>query len=632
MTFKPGHSGNPKGRPRTDADPKFQEPVSRNPWLALAKERRDGWYSLLTGLGTESRDKRRSVLFVPDIITPDEAKNIWQGDDLGAKVVEMIPNDMTREGFELLVTGKAEGNDESYGKELSEKMSDWYEEVDLTTAFYDCLCQERALGGSAMLLGAVDNQDDWSKPLNENAVREFDWLTVLEPEELTPVEFYTDARAKNFGKPEIYQITPIRTGTPGPTSRASESKQRENLTSMMNVHESRLVIFPGTRVTRVPRYTSALSHWGDSIFTRIYRVLRDFNISWAGAGILVSDFAQAVFKIEDLHKIMSENNKDLFAARMAAIELSRSTARAVLIDKNEEFSRQQTPVTGLAELLELFGRRFCAAADVPFSVFFGESPGGINASGASSDQVRLYYDRCRSLQHRKLGGPLRKITRLKLQTMGGEPDKWCNKFNSLWQETDGERINNRKGQMEVDKGYFDMGALGQDEIREQRFGGDEYSYETHVEVTTSENLDPADVASLRTPGGTAANLVVDPAAPAAPGAAPEAAAPADSDIQKEALNGAQVTSLIEVVTAVGAKTLSRLSGQKILELAFQLAPADAIAILGPEDFEPKEPDPKPSPFGGGGPSPFPPKAPAPDPAAPPAKEPAKPDPTKPEQA
>lgn len=631
MTFKAGEpSANPKGRPRKDAaDSKMQPPVPlRNPWLALAKERRDGWYNLLTGLGTESRDKRTTTRFCPDIIGPEEAKNIWQGDDLGAKVVEMLPNDMTREGFRLLVTGKAEGNDENYGKELSEKMADWFDEIELVPALFDALCMERALGGAALLLGAQDDANDWSKPLNEKAIRSFDWVTVLEPEELTPIEYYTDPLAKNFGKPEVYAVTPVSTGASGPTSRESEKEHREKLGHYQRVHESRLVIFPGTRVSRIPRYTTALPGWGDSVFTRIYRVLRDFNISWGAAGILVSDFAQAVFKIEDLHKIMSENNKELFSARMAAVELSRSTARAVLIDKNEEFERQQTPVTGLAELLELFARRFCAAADYPFSVFFGESPGGINASGASSDQLRLYYDRCHSQQVRKLGAPLRKIARLKMLTMGGEPEKWSIKFNSLWQETDAERVTNRKGQMEIDKGYFEIGALGEDEIREQRFGGDDYSYETHVEVASADDgdeLPTGEIESLRTPGG-AQDPTATPALDPKTGQPIAGPAAASGDLQKEALNGAQVTSLVEVVTAVARGELSRQSGQKILELAFQLSPADALAVLGPEGFKPTPPEPQPNPFGGGAPGgpPQPPKPgekPEPEKPVPPKPEP-----------
>ncbi len=133
-------------------------------------------------------------------------------------------------------------------------------------------------------------------------------------------------------------------------------KPGKQLTTLVQVHESRLIVLKGVRTSRL-RLNGQYGIAGDSVFTRVNRVLRDFNVSWGAAGILVNDFAQPVFKMEGLAKMMEKDNKELFQARMLAVALSMSTARAVLIDSNEEYKREQTPVTGLPELLELFCKR-----------------------------------------------------------------------------------------------------------------------------------------------------------------------------------------------------------------------------------------------------------------------------------
>ena len=70
---------------------------------------------------------------------------------------------------------------------------------------------------------------------------------------------------------------------------------------------------------------------------------------------------------------------------------------------------------------------------------------------------------------------------------------------------------------------------------------------------------------------------------------PGSAQPAGEDVQKSALNGAQVTSLVEVVSQVAAGALPRDSAINIVQLAFQVGPDEAQRILGSagQGFTPK---------------------------------------------
>jgi hypothetical protein len=52
------------------------------------------------------------------------------------------------------------------------------------------------------------------------------------------------------------------------------------------------------------------------------------------------------------------------------------------------------------------------------------------------------------------------------------------------------------------------------------------------------------------------------------------------DVASTALNGAQVSSLLETVTAVATGQLPRASGVALLQAAFRLPAAEAEAIMG----------------------------------------------------
>lgn len=579
---KGGPSPNPKGRTRTDKA------------LVSQTTRTDGWYSLLTGLGSTTHDKRSDVTFWADVVTWDRAQELWRGDDLAARIVETLPNEMVREGFEFCVTDDAEGNDKEYGVELTEKVRTKWNDLGVVEAVHKALCFERAYGGAALWPGAIDGADTLAAPLGKK-LQSFDFINVLEPRELTPHSWYSDPLAPKFGQVEVYQLTPLITGTP---------KSGTKLMSSVLIHESRLIVFPGIKVAN-QQLRGTYAHWGDSVFTRVFRVLADFNVSWGAAGILVSDFAQPVFKMENLAQIMEQDNKDLFQARMAAIALSMSTARAVLIDKNEEYARQQTPVTGLPELLELFCKRLAAAADIPVSILFGESPGGINASGASGDQMRIFYDRVKAMTSRKCLPAMRRITQLILMLLGGEPASWDVKACPLWQVSEKEAADTEAVRAATLKAFWEIGAISTEEIRRSPGFADQYA------LTLEEKSDDPEMPDAN----AVAEFVATAGQPAATGAEPtETVAPEGStDIQKEALNGAQVTSLVEVVTAVATKQISRQSGQRVLMLAFQIPESEALLLLGPEDFEPSSA--VPAPALPGAPSPEPPKEPPPTPGA-----------------
>jgi phage-related protein (TIGR01555 family) len=451
--FKRGTSGNPSG-------------VSK----AIAATKTDGWQSALTGLGYSGADKRLTSRFSSSCAySYQELIEMWRGDDLVARAVEAPPADSFRQGYEIVI------GDESKYDRLKEDLEARLEELDIDNIVERAFAMERALGGAAILLGVDDNRE-LSEKLKITQVKGIEWLTLLEPTEIYPARYYEDPKNPKFGEPEYYQLNVYQ--TPGSGLVSPEGRSAPPTQSL--IHESRLIIFKGIQVSRYQQARRDVhSFWGDPILVRIADIIRDFNLAWQSAGIIVTDFAQAVYSVENLMGLVMKSPEKL-ASRMRALELGRSTARAIVIDTKEKFDRQSTSVAGLPQLLEQLSLRLAAAVDMPLSLLMGQAPQGLGAD--SEGDLRMYYDKVRSFQRRKIAPILKLLIQMVMKSMRerGVPKKWEIRFNPLWQLTDAEIAEARLTQARTDSMYLKAGAIHPDEIRNSRWKGG-YSFETQID-------------------------------------------------------------------------------------------------------------------------------------------------------
>lgn len=435
----------------------------------IESSRTDGWASAF-GIGSSAYDKRLRHSFQAACYSYQDLIEMWRADDIAARSIEGPPADAFRMGYEIVI------GDESNHDKLKEDVEDKLTDLDVDCVVERAFAMERALGGAAILLG-VDDGQDLKTPIKLDKVNGIDWLTLLEPMELFPARYYEDPSNPKYGEPEYYQLNTYN-NTPGSGLIGPEG--REPPPDQMLIHETRLIVFRGIRVSRYQIKNRDVHHfWGDSVLVRIAEILRDFNLAWHSAGIIVTDFSQAVYQIENLMQLVAKSPEKL-QARMQAIELGRNTARAVVLDTKEKFERQTTSIAGLPDLLNQLSLRLAAAVDMPLSLLMGQAPSGLGAD--SEGDIRLYYDKIRSFQRRKVGPVLKTIATMVMKSMRerGLPKKWSIRFNPLWQLTDAEIAEARLTQARSDSMYIKMGSVTPDEIRRSRFHG-EYSYETQVE-------------------------------------------------------------------------------------------------------------------------------------------------------
>ncbi len=467
MAKKRGNPNMKKGQPSINPrGRKGKGPIETRMDSMPHLQRSDGWINAVTGVGSTTYDKRLGAEFCADIVSYGQAVELMRGDDVAQRSVMIPIEDSLRHGFDF----NAQSEDEAFdAKELQEGVEDEWKTLGVKGKIEEALKYEGAFGGGAILLGVRDGVKDLSTPLNIDTVQSLDFLNVFEPRECIPSFYYADPRREKYGNPSHFQLAPYSPGS---------DANGETHTEEIHVHETRLLIFPGFKVTR--DLLAQTNGWGDSRLSLLWRVLRDFNMSWAGTGVLIQDFAQAVVKFRGLSEMLAEEGgtTDL-KTRLSGMELGRSILKLLVLDEEDSYERQTTNVTGLAELLKAYmGRVSSAAGGIPITKLFGVAPAGLNSSGESD--IDQWDDRVKSFQDSKVIPHYERISELILK--GKKADvKSSIVARPLRQQTDAERAATRKIVAETDALMIDRQVLGANEVRANRYEGDVWTMETVVE-------------------------------------------------------------------------------------------------------------------------------------------------------
>ncbi len=586
--------------------------VDGDPKLA---ERLDDYVNRLTGVGDYNQDKtlggsRYGLDFMVRFISSVDAENRWRGSDVGGRIIETIPAEMTREGWEIAVQPNEEDDVEegapdptakpaavgdafpnqgegdapppgmhpgmmpppkpeipmpevdSEGAEVSEAIEAKLEELRLDEMILQALNYERAYGGAAILMGAEDGLE-LDKPLDENNVKTLNWLNVFQggiDGEIIAWSYYRDPRAPKYGEPELYMIRNI--GVPisaNPIGAMGAAPGRTTVVQpIMWVHESRLLIFPGKSPSRRARVQ--MRGWGDSVFTRIDEVLAQYSQVWGGLANLMTDFKQDVLGVEgNADKLaadkVSKGNPLLKRAR--AIQQTRSVVRMLVIDKDKEtFTRSMATVTGVDGVLAQFWLRLATAADMPLSLLTGQVKGGLGDAG--NTDIHFFFDRVASSQRRVIVPALKRLVRvLQLAKEGPTEGKLYKrtsvKCKPLYQLDALQEAQRRLTIAQTDQIYITQGVLHAPEVAASAFGGAEFSAERTIDFEGRKELADQEEADREARMKAAEDLMKNgpPAAPgekpAAPGAKPPApGAPPPPDDKQDAIR-----DLVECILCEG---------------------------------------------------------------------------------
>lgn len=402
----------------------------------------DGLQNMIANLGT-GQDKRSHNRFINTKRLSSqvhaggcsELDELYRGNWVAGKLVDIIPDDMTREWR----THISEDPAIIAAIEKEEKR------LALPYNFNEAHKWARLYGTSGILLGLNDGKS-LEEPVDLDDIQEGD-LKYIKPIDRTmmyqdisnTVELTLDPTDPNFGLPEYYRM----------------------INTSKRVHNSRILRFDGVKL---PHYQ--MQHNGymsDSILDRLYDPILDFTIATQAASSMIHNMNQDVVSIEGLMQMLqTKDGEALIQKRWSMVALWKSFNNMLIIDSKETVTKHTQTFSGIPDLIDKYGKIVGSGGDVPATRFMGSSPGGLNATGESD--LRNYYNMLRSRQKNEYGPKLDFFDTILVKNIGIDPDSidLSYEWNSLDHLTEKERADIQKVHADRDAIYIREGVV--DEI------------------------------------------------------------------------------------------------------------------------------------------------------------------------
>lgn len=401
------------------------------------KHRLDGWASAITGIGVEGVDKRLSYTRGSFRLVSDmELSSLFHGDDIAGKIVSLLPDEALSKGFQI--TGPE-----------PEQIDTWQvalEELDFWATFRRAAIFSRLYGGGALVLIVDDGQQSpeaQSLPMRMESIRRVEAIRYVDRRRLAPVH----------GVEGLYRLDPV-----------------DRYQSPFLIHESRLVILRGADTDDEMRQN--LDGWDLSVLQRCVDVLRDHDAAWSSVGLRMQESSYTKTVIKDLAAMLAAGQEGAVKDRLELLNYSRSTARTVVLDSEEEYSRDVDNMTGMGDMLESYQSRVAAAACMPVTKLWGTSAKGLNATGEGdaddwSRQVQAH--RTNYLQP-ALEWVLEVVAMSSEGPLQGQvPETWSIAWPELEPMSDKERSEIYERNARADAIYIDRQVLDPEEVALHRY-------------------------------------------------------------------------------------------------------------------------------------------------------------------
>jgi phage-related protein (TIGR01555 family) len=418
----------------------------------------DGWSNLISGLNAADNAKKKHTRHKLDsLITEQELESMYAEDGLSARIVNLLVDDMFREGWEYDFPTL----EELEAEETSEKYKEVMEAIGTHQKCAEAFKWARLYNGSLILIGVTDGRTP-DKPLEPKKIKTFENLKVIDRTDVDfqKIEFQMDPQKPRYGLPEYYSIK----FDIGPNTKAET-----------RVHYSRIIEIHGESLpSGAASFTSEQRYWGLSVLQRVEDHLKTLGSSLGSIDQLLQEMSVGKFKVKNLANLLATpEGKEQIQRRVELMDLTRSVFRSQYFDSEEDYTRDEVSFTGVPEVLYIIFMLISADTGYPITRLFGVSPAGMNATGESD--MRNYYDAVRSKQTFQLQPILLRLVKIISEWLGIEEPYI--KFAPLETMNEKEQADLKKQEADTEaleastyKTYVDMGVLESYEVRFLKFG------------------------------------------------------------------------------------------------------------------------------------------------------------------
>lgn len=436
----------------------IKRPVGRpkkpQPAPVLSQYNADEWQNVMVGLGGRGDKTVYTQFGDATMLNDDQLLQLYLAGGMGAKIINSVADDQTREWIYL--------KDDAKREVLNPVLENLHAELVFNTA----IRFQRLYGGAIIIIGALDGRTI-DQPLNEKGIRAIEYLKPIDRTCINVSEciYDEDPQSSMFGKILKYRVRYY-----------VNNKQID-----MFIHHTRVLEFKNDPLPS-NGYTGVLQdilYWGTSSMQAVYEALKDMgSISQTTMNILL-DFVTGTYKLKNLGQLLASANGEAgLVKRLQAIQASRSVINAIILDTDEDFSREYTTVAGLPELMDRYMLNLSGASNIPISRLYGRSPAGLNATG--ENDLRAYYDMVEANQRNRIAPPLRRLLALLCIWMK-LPTETAFEFNSLFQLSEDEKAKIAKLEAETaeilartELSYVEAGLRDGYEVAKEHGWEDEY--------------------------------------------------------------------------------------------------------------------------------------------------------------
>ena len=440
--------------------------------------RADGLVNALTGMGT-GRDKSQYTGSTPIVfLTQEELENLYS-EWIPKRIVDIVAEQSTRKGFKVLFGGEGAAAEEVTG--IEQVIEDLYILENLGLASKNA----RLFGGAVILL-YIDDGRSADQPVDFRNIRAVEGMEVLDRWQIAPM--ITEDSLYDYSKATYYQII------------SGDLIRQPQLTK---IHKDRILRFDGEWLPY--RIRQRNYGWGMSTLQSVYDSFRFYSTGISSAATLLTEFDIFVHKLRGLSSMLAAGKEKDVRDRLVLNDMSKSIYRGYAIDaEKEELEFISRNFGGVGEILEKLRVDIIGASQIPHTLLFGESPGGLGSTGRSEerdfakhlgDYQATHYKR--ALQHL-----MKTIMMSKMgPTKGKVPESWRIKFNDLFELNEREKADVRARVAAVDGRYIQLGVLTPKEVADARYGGSEWSMELTLDPSVVRELPQALGQKEVPPGG-----------------------------------------------------------------------------------------------------------------------------------
>ena len=368
-----------------------------------------GYYNSMTGAGG-SFDKTEYSYFLPTRITGRmEMETLYAQSWAAAKFIDIPVDDMFLRWREF----------SDMSKEAVERIEELEDQFDIQDRLSRAMKAGRLYGTGMVII--LTREAPPEVPLNINRIIPGDLQNLLTVDRFDCSVMSKDWNplSQNYGKPSMYRVI-LKNG------------------QSMHVHHTRVLRFDGIDPLSMTGWQQYDEDWGvPSILPVAVEIMTDAGAS-KGAAHLINEVSVPYQKVEDFADAVQggEDCEMSIVDRMEAVTLGRSIYRTIFMDSKDEFGRVDIAFGGLPEMMDRFARRLAAAADIPMTRFWGQSPLGMNATGESD--IKNYAMSVDTLKNKQLKRPLFLLDNI-LSRHGGITEPINYEFPSLIDVSDTEQ-------------------------------------------------------------------------------------------------------------------------------------------------------------------------------------------------